>query len=329
METSDFTIIKYLQEDTKYMNIKLKLSSGNISIIFQSNDQDVIDYFINDPLPRIHVPGYKAKLVKNIRQKAGIIVFKHLYIPGSKAKINQQKNLIEFLSPSKIPPGQFVFALLPIFEKLYEKNNLLGLHASSVKIKNCSVLILGNTKAGKSTLAAKLHYDYDAEFLSDERILISTEPISIVQGTQLISLRSDVVNLGYLNRNKLKEFTTLGSKSTSKTYYKPKDKTRYPSEIKKILFIFPFFNNQGISTSLMSDFSLSYFLMENINETIRSCISLFVGDSIPFPSQDNQKLAEARAKKINKLLKTIPHQAYEVTGDINKIVQFILEKVNQ
>ena len=186
----------------------------------------------------------------------------------------------------------------------------------------------GDTKCGKSTNSAKLHFDLGAEFISDERSLVDVRRGVISGGTDIISLRRDTVMSGHILAN-IDNQRLENSKSTPKLYYTPKRLPAYPVRMEKILYVFPHFSSLGFSVEEINDFTLSYLIYENITANIRACLSLFVLDSLPVPSQDNERLADKRAGAIKDLLKNIPHKAIDATGDLEHISRQIVEEVSK
>jgi len=306
---------------------KLFIKSCGVSILLETPDRQVVDYFQNDPLPRNHIPCLKVTLERGETESDFTITHNISDEPGN-ATIQQLSPRLIQLTTSKVPPGQFVFALLPIFERLYEEKGMLGLHAASLSLNGWTIFIIGGTKCGKSTNSAKLHFDLGAEFISDEKSLVDVRQGVISGGTDIISLRRDAAMSGHISAN-IDSLRLENSKSTSKLYYTPKHLPAYPVQMKKVLYVFPHFSSLGFSAEVINDFTLSYLMYENITANIRACLSLFVSDSLPVPSQDNDELAGKRAETIRDLITNIPHKAIDVTGDLEHISQQIVEEVTK
>lgn len=307
----------------------LDISSYRASLRFETSDREVIDYFLKDPLPRNHIPGYMATLRQKGEKDNPEFIFRHTYSLTKKPQIVWlATNIINVITPSKIPPGQFVFAFLPIFEKLYEEKNLYGFHAASLQINEWTVFLIGGTKAGKSTIAAKLHYDYGAKLISDEKTIIHIDMKTIVESTETLSMRRSVFKGTHniLNLKDLRKHRWRRSLSTPKLYFLPREGVNCPLEVHKALFVFPHLGDVSLSVENINDFVLSYLLYDNITSTIRSCISLFIEDELPFPSQDNDLLAEKRARAIRRFLKEVPHRAIDVTGTIPEVISCIFSE---
>lgn len=304
------------------------IKSCGVSILLETPDCQVVDYFINDPLPRNHLPC--LKIIFGGNETEPDFTVKH-YIsnePGSAAIQQLTHNSIKLTTSSKVPPGQFVFSLLPIFERLYEEKGVFGFHAASLKLNRWTIFIIGDTKCGKSINSAKLHFDLGAEFISDEKSVVDVQQGVISGGTDIISLRKDAVMSGHILAD-IDSQRLENSKSTPKLYYTPKQLPAYPVRMEKILYVFPHFSSLGFSAEEINDFTLSYLIYENITANIRACLSLFVFDSLPVPSQDNELLAGKRAGAIKDLLKNIFHKAIDVTGDLEHISQYIVEEVSK
>ncbi|MCL4390171.1 MAG: hypothetical protein M1484_03375 [Patescibacteria group bacterium] len=304
------------------MNIKYKIQSCERIISFQTHDNDVINYLSNDPLPLNHIPCYKISLGKS----ASDFSFVHKFGDKSSLVCNLQKSEVVLTAANKIPGGQFVFAFLPIFERLYESRGLYGLHAGLVILNGCAVFLIGDTKAGKSIISAKLHYDFGADFVTDERSIISTADSQIFAGSKILSLRESAIKAADIKD--IEKYRLSDSNSTSKNYYKPKSNLSLPIKIEGALFIFPHFGNTELTTEIPSDFVLTYMLYENITATIRSCISIFVPESVGMPSMDNDALSTRRAHDINKLLSRIPHKCFDITGSLDAICSKIYKEAN-
>lgn len=306
---------------------KLFIESCGVSIILKTPDREVADYFLNDPLPRNHFPC--LRIVSEGVTKSDFTVNHNISNDPNKVEICQlSSDSIELTTSSKIPPGQFVFALLPIFERLYEKKGMYGFHAASLELNGWTIFIIGDTKCGKSTNSAKLHFDFGAKFISDEKSVVNVQRGVVSGGTDVISLRKDAATSGHILADIDKQ-RLRNSESTPKLYYTPRQLPVYPVRMDKILYVFPHFSSLGYSVELMNDFTLSYLMYENITANIRACLSLFVIDSLPVPSQDDEQLAGVRAKAIKDLLRSIPHKAIDITGDLGHITQQIVEEVSK
>lgn len=307
----------------------LNISSCGASLRFETSDKEVINYLLKDPLPRNHIPGYKAVLKPKKQKTKHGFIFRHTYSLTRRAQIvRSAANVIDLITHSKIPPGQFVFAFLPIFEKLYEEKNLYGFHAASLQINEWTVFLIGGTKAGKSTIAAKLHYDYGAKLISDEKTIIHINMKTIVESTETLSMRRSVFKGTHniLNLKDLRKHRWRRSLSTPKLYFLPREGVNCPLEVHKALFVFPHLGDVSLSVENINDFVLSYLLYDNITSTIRSCISLFVEDELPFPSQDNDLLAEKRARAIKRFLKEVPHRVIDITGTMPEVISCIFSE---
>lgn len=306
---------------------RLLIKSCGVSVLLETPDSQVVDYFLNDPLPRNHIPCLKITLVRDETESDFTIAHNILDELGNAAIQQLSPKLIK-LTTSKVPPGQFVFALLPIFERLYEERGMLGLHAASLSLNGWTIFIIGGTKCGKSTNSAKLHFDLGAEFISDEKSIVDVQRGVISGGTDIISLRRDAAMSGHILAN-IDSQRLENSKSTSKLYYTPKQLPAYPVRMGKTLYVFPHFSSLGFSAEEINDFTLSYLMYENVTANIRACLSLFVSDSLPVPSQDDEKLAGRRAEMIRDLLMNIPHKAIDVTGNLGQISEQIVKEVSK
>lgn len=313
---------------SKRLKDQILIKSCGVSILLETPDVSVREYLFRDPLPRNHFPCLEI-LNEGEDDIKPDFIFKHSIISSHiKPFIEQASdNYLELITSANVPPGQFVFAFLPIFEKLYEKNNLYGLHAASLRFNDWTVIIVGETKTGKSTISAKLHFDHNADFISDEKSIINIQEREVSGGTNIIALRKDAVASGHILAD-IEKFRIVDSKSTSKNYYNPGSLPKYPMAIKRILFVFPHFSSLSLSVEEINDFTLSYSLYENITGNIRACLSLFVSDLLPLPSQDSQDMADDRAMWIGELLKNVPHRAIDLTGDLKQILQQIQKEIS-
>lgn len=304
----------------------IEIKSFNASLYFQTNSTNVIAYFLEDPLPKVHIPGYKVNIVQESKINSGCATFR--YIQGekyTKPTLTQSNLVVTLKTKAKIPPGQFVFALLPIFASLYELKGFYGVHAAVLSKEGSMLFILGETKFGKSSLAAKLNYDHGFKFIADEKVVIDLNRAKIVSGAQMLSLRDEIINGGFFGKD-ISNYQYKDSISTPKGYYLPKALMEYPVTTKNIIMVFPHFADIPLIVEKMNDFTLSYLLFENISATIRGCLSVFVDDALPLPIQDTDSLSRKRAKSIDNFLKIVPHKALSVTGNLTEILQFLLSQ---
>ena len=304
---------------------RYKIQSCGKTILFQTYDKDVIDYLLNDPLPLNHIPCYKINPAKdNATESEQLFTFVHQLGHEVNLSYDSTKLKMVLTSTGKIPGGQFIFAFLPIFEHLYELEGLYGLHAGLVILNEHAVFLIGDTKTGKSTISAKLHYDFGADFVADEKSIISLAKGQIYTGSSILSLRDSAIKNAKIKNIEI--YRLSNSKSTSKNYYRPKNNLSYPIDIKKALFVFPHFGNVELTVETPNDFILTYMLYENITATIRSCISVFVSESVGMPSMDNENLSTKRALNFRNYLSKIPHKCLDVTGNFDEICNYILSE---
>ena len=88
---------------------------------------------------------------------------------------------------------------------LYQRENFV-LHASAIKLKNNSFLFMGKSGSGKSSLAAELELNYDANFLCEDVALIlrNNNSYSIKKAPPFVKLSDKMANhLKIDDKNKL------------------------------------------------------------------------------------------------------------------------------
>jgi HPr kinase/phosphorylase len=147
---------------------------------------------------------------------------------------------------------------------MHQSNKKLTLHASSVKIKESGVLIIGESCAGKSDLALRL-IDIGAKLVSDDQTILENRDNSIIANCPdnikgFIEIRGlGILKLPYQENVIIKLVVILSERNNIERLPYPESYEVFGVEIPKIR-LFPF----DVSSALKVEMAVTAMIEDNM-----------------------------------------------------------------
>lgn len=163
------------------------------------------DFFLIDA----HLPGVTVSEMGN-KRKLCIMTVNFFY--SSNHSIKKNGNVLEVYDQQKSEIPAYMFHLLhSIFNKHWRKSNIYSIHSACVYRNGHTMLLMGHSGFGKTTVSLNLLKQYDFKLICSDRLLLKIKndgSVLILGGTKVVSYKQrtniplDILNNGtnYVDR---------------------------------------------------------------------------------------------------------------------------------
>ena len=177
-----------------------------MEILLQTNDEDIINY--------INFIMYDLIVVNHANVKGIIVIEK---------EGEYYKGFIE---------NKIVFKTTDIYEMallasseiinmfVHLSQNILFFHAGGIEKNGKVILVVGQSKSGKTSIITSILQKYGYAFISDEIIAISLINENVIPVKRCLSIRNDMMGKLNINKSLGKEFKTIDDELVTFVPYK-------------------------------------------------------------------------------------------------------------
>lgn len=290
------------------MESKIYIKSYN-TIVCLIGEKEAVDAIKNDEFLLAYIPSCEILLEEKLDYDCSVFInvseenYIDIKYPTAEYKYK------EFNSREIISLMEFML------ERARQEKGVLCIHGACSLINNKAFITWGGaTGMGKSNLALELSEQEDAEFYSDEKILIDLNTFSVVGGINKLYLHTSY----WKEKFGEKEYVDIISNDT-----KGNDLSSYPIKA----FLYPCIV-EGALKVIVEQWENSKFewhLWEESCRKIRATSRRFFNYTEPAQSLDNTELSKKRLTFIKNITKSVA--CYYVSGDVRSVTKKILSKV--
>ena len=310
---------------------KLKLTCNSAEMGFATDSKMVYNYFLNDKeqLPET-IPGIQVTPDDKIRLDKNCIMY--LNRDDKTVQIDPEINKVILSVPEKqLYLPDLVYLALSMIAKELNKDNKYIVHAAAIEKDDNATLILGETGSGKTTLALWHCIKNNSNFLSNDRTVLGMkdgEPF-IFNGTKQTHVRLGVIHEYFPTLKNKIDTQKLANPWSNKIYINPEFedlgiKVSNTAKLKNIIVAstYPTANEKTTLERQPEDVA-KLSMMRFVSDNIRAYQNIVLSTDDPFPSFDNQELAEKRVKFVKDVVSQTP--IYTARGNIDELSLRITE----
>lgn len=214
------------------------------------------------------------------------------------------------------------FLASQVFDFIYNLDNTYTIHSSAVSNGKNGLIFYGDSGSGKTLTSLNLSFNYDMDFISNDRIIFDPMKKRIKGGTKLISLYS-----GYLNSiDGIDDYIDLDDNYEGRVDIKPEDlnlSENVESDLNFIVSI-ELERNTKVRVKQMDEEKILFDLYGDSSSFISGYKTLLFDNNEPSPNLDNKDLKRRRVNDVKRLLKRTEN--LKIKGNLNDVCKYI-EKI--
>ncbi len=198
-----------------------------------------------------------------------------------------------------------------------ERNNIFTLHSSAISINNNSVLFVGDSFSGKSTLAILAAKEFGFKVSSLNNTCISfNDKIQIVGGSNLITVRNSIKEI--IKGEKPITSSTDNFSLIKSDMLSDKDFSISKTNIVAIFFLVPW--GKSLQVKSVDANSLSINLFFHLSRLPRTSV-IFSDENFISKIWDNEELSNRRYRAVNENASQV--ESFQITGIPHDILSHI------
>ncbi len=315
----------------------VQLNVLDVKIFLLTNVVELVNYFLYDKefVPET-IPGYQAKLVGDSIDLSNFPVIEYENSENENVLIDTKQNKL-FLSCKyeKLYKPDLVYYALCMFAKELNKKNMYFVHCSVVEKDGVATVLMGDSASGKTTLALYLCTEYGYNFVCNDRAIIGfidNKPY-VICGTLETYLRVGVIEKLFPKfKNELTP-ELLERPWNNKIHLNPRFdelgiKIVNNVEIGYMYFIFTYDSSEEsayIDRYLEDEKYYTWIaIQERISQYNRASRNIILSVGYPFPSFDNEELAQIRFGATKNISKNI--KVADIRGTVKESAKMIFDE---